>query len=90
MTKCVHIVVTDPAYPANYQHPPSVGYCQTHACVLGSGGCERARIEELESAIRRAISSLERAYGDLPADRYPGPPITIIENLRSALGRTWP
>lgn len=45
------------------------------------------RSAELEKAIQSAIGSLERNYGHLPASEFPGPPITIIENLKLALRR---
>ena len=45
------------------------------------------RIVELETALRDAADAVERAYGGLPPDRYPGPPVTIVENMRLALRR---
>lgn len=43
------------------------------------------RIAELELAIELAAHALENSYGDLPKDKYPGPPTAIINNLRHVL-----
>ncbi len=46
------------------------------------------RVVELELAIELAAHALESSYGDLPKDRYPGPPTTIINNLRHVLAKS--
>ena len=49
--KCLMTARPDPAYPTNVQHVPAVRYCETHHCYVGSGGCEKQRITELEDVI---------------------------------------
>lgn len=33
-------------------HTPAVAYCFTHQCRVSDGGCDRARIAQLEAALR--------------------------------------
>ena len=40
------------------------------------------RIAELEDCLRRAAKTLELVYGDMPTDRAPGPPTSIIAEMR--------
>lgn len=41
--------------------------------------------EEVSRLIRQAREKLAAVYGDLPADRYPGPPTMILGCLDKAL-----
>lgn len=42
------------------------------------------RVFELEAALRSYADAIERVYGELPASQYPGPPTSIVANMRSA------
>jgi len=56
-------------------------------CDTGTGMTFREqaiRIAELEAALLSAADQIERVYGNLPRDGYPGPPITILENMSRA------
>jgi len=44
----------------------------------------RKRVETLEAALRTVRARLQ-PYMDLPADRYPGPPVSIIDDINGAL-----
>ena len=48
---------------------PSVAYCFTHQCTVSSGGCDKARIAELETelAAYRALYSMFEEVGTTDA-----------------------
>lgn len=41
---------------------PSVAHCFTHHCRVGSGGCDKARIAELEAALRWILIAREETH----------------------------
>lgn len=41
---------------------PAVAYCFTHQCRVSDGGCDRARIAELEAAMQRAADIIDRNW----------------------------
>ena len=51
---CQFGTATDPNFQ-NMPHSPAIVWCFTHNCRVGSGGCERARIEELETALVQPV-----------------------------------
>ena len=46
--------------------------------------------ELLHSQILEWASRIERAYGELPSDRFPGPPTNIVEEMRNAVKASAP
>jgi hypothetical protein len=42
----------------------------------------RMRIAELEDCLLRAATTLDLVYGDMPKDRAPGPPTSIVAEMR--------
>jgi hypothetical protein len=48
------------------------------------------RIVDLEAALTYFAAEIERVYGALPADRFPGPPTELVEKMRAAALRKSP
>ena len=41
------------------------------------------RIVDLEAALTGFAAEVERVYGALPADRFPGPPTELVAKMRA-------
>ncbi len=50
----------------------------SHVC----GGARR-RVAELEAALLSYADNIEQVYGSLPVEQYPGPPTSLVANMRS-------
>lgn len=60
---------------------------QLAGCRVARQQAEK-RVAELEAALRCYADDIERVYGHLPVTHYPGPPTSIVANMRNIAAKT--